>query len=518
MDAMKAEQEALLVPETGAAKGRGTVLVALAIALGLILALYFQTFVSMTQIWYRSETFAHGYLIVPMAAYLIWLKRAELKQLDVSPQWLGLPFIVGLGFGWMLAYLAGVQVVQQLAATAMIPVACFTLLGWQVTRTLFFPLAFLMLAVPMGEELIPMLMNFTADFVVVALKASGIPVFREGTFFTIPSGNWSVVEECSGLRYLIASITVGSVYAYLTYRSLFRRAAFIAVSVIVPVFANGLRAYMIVMIAHFSNMTLAVGVDHLIYGWVFFGLVMLLMFWIGAFWREDHKQAPAAAGTTRVAHTRFSRAVMIGVLAAIAVWPAWALYLDASKPDAQTARITSPAPANGWSLTRDLSDWRPRYVGADAELYGTYAKNGETVAVYIAYYSRQRQDAELINSQNVLVEQKHPTWAQISDSGAQATIGEREVRVHEGLLRSSLQRLLVWEWFVIGDHHFSQPYLGKLLLARNRLINRPDSGAAIVLSTPQGDSAEHSSRVLQDFVGEMLPSIEQSIASVGGDR
>ena len=61
---------------------------------------------------------------------------------------------------------------------------------------------------------------------------------------------------------------------------------FVALSVIVPIIANGMRAYMIVMIAHLSDMKLALGVDHLIYGWVFFGIVMLLLFWIGSFWRE----------------------------------------------------------------------------------------------------------------------------------------------------------------------------------------------------------------------------------------
>ena len=138
-------------------------------------------------------------------------------------------------------------------------------------------------------------MEHTADFTVAALRLTGIPVYREGQFFTIPTGSWSVVEACSGLRYLIASVTVGVLYAYLTYRSPARRAAFVAASIVVPIVANWVRAYMIVMIGHLSGMKYAVGVDHLIYGWVFFGIVMLLLFWIGSFWREDVAPAAAAA-------------------------------------------------------------------------------------------------------------------------------------------------------------------------------------------------------------------------------
>ena len=147
---------------------------------------------------------------------------------------------------------------------------------------------------PFGEALIPPLIDFTADFTVTALQLTGIPVYREGSFFTIPSGNWSVVEACSGLRYLIASFTLGALYAYLTYRSLKRRLIFIALSVIVPIIANGVRAYLIVMTGHLSDMSLAVGIDHLIYGWVFFGLVMLLLFWAGSFWREDGRISQSA--------------------------------------------------------------------------------------------------------------------------------------------------------------------------------------------------------------------------------
>jgi hypothetical protein len=62
--------------------------------------------------------------------------------------------------------------------------------------------------------------------------------------------------------------------------------------VVVPIVANWLRAYMIVMIGHTSGMELATGVDHLIYGWLFFGLVMFIMFWIGSYWREDEAPAP----------------------------------------------------------------------------------------------------------------------------------------------------------------------------------------------------------------------------------
>ena len=258
----------------------------------LLTGIFWPTFLSMEEVWARSETFAHGYLIVPISVWLIWRKRGELAQIRPRPDLRGLLLLAAAGVSWLLADAGSVNVVAQYAFIAMLIAAVWILLGEAFVRAAFFPLMFLFFAVPMGEFLIQPLMDVTADFTVAMLQATGIPVYREGTFFSIPSGDWSVVEGCSGLRYLIASVTLGTLYAYLTYRSWKRRLLFSIAAMIVPVFANSGRAYMIVMIAHLSDMKLALGVDHYIYGWVFFGIVMLLLFWIGSFWREDDQPEP----------------------------------------------------------------------------------------------------------------------------------------------------------------------------------------------------------------------------------
>ena len=375
-----------------------TILVLATIA--VMLVMYQQTALSTIAIWQRSETFAHGFLIFPISLYLIWTKRKTLAEITPRPDFRGLPVLAGLGLGWLFSDAGSVLVIAQYCLVAMIPVAVWTLLGSQVARAIAFPLGFLFFAVPAGEFLIPHMMNFTADFVVAALRLTGIPVYREGTFFTIPSGQWSVVEGCSGLRYLIASFTLGSLYAYLTYRSTRRRLIFAALSLIVPVIANGMRAYMIVMIAHLSDMKLALGVDHLIYGWVFFGIVMLLLFWIGAIWREDQEDHPPGEVklSTGVASTPIpSRAFFVASIALIAVaalWPAYATYLDNRPVKTSGLLIELPDSMNGWvKQNTPLSDWQPHYIGPDAHTMQTYQKDGMAVSVYVGYYRTQRQGA-----------------------------------------------------------------------------------------------------------------------------
>ncbi|KAB8061124.1 exosortase A, partial [Janthinobacterium sp. FT14W] len=258
----------------------------LLLALAAVVLLYHATFWSMLELWSRSQTFAHGFLIVPISCWLAWRQRARLAALAPQPAWQGLLLLATLGLGWLLADAANVPVVKQYAATAMLPACVLAILGWPAVRLLAFPLAYLFLAVPFGEVFLEPLIDFTAAFTVTALQWTGVPVFRDGSNFSLPTGNWSVVEACSGLRYLIAALALGALYAHVNVHSTGRRLAVMAAALVVPIVANGVRAYLIVMLGHLSNMRLAVGVDHLIYGWLFFGVVALLLFWLAARWRE----------------------------------------------------------------------------------------------------------------------------------------------------------------------------------------------------------------------------------------
>lgn len=486
-----------------------------------ILAGYYETTWSMVSIWERSDTFAHGFLIFPFSAYLIWGQRKHLSTLFPQPNPLALLVLGGLGFGWLLATLASVQVFEQFLLIMMIPAAVWAILGNRMAWSLAFPLAYLLLAVPFGEAFIPPLIDFTADFTVIALQLTGIPVYREGTFFTIPSGNWSVVEACSGLRYLIASFTLGTLYAYLTYRSLKRRLTFIALSVIVPIVANGIRAYLIVMTGHLSDMRLAVGFDHLIYGWVFFGFVMLLLFWIGSFWREDDGRDDSTAAGVQP-HFGFSsdsktslRSVVftVGAVLAIAlIWPAYAAYLENMFSRSTEPEIQFPGVAEKWEISPGtVYDWRPQYVGAAAQIQQQYRNSERSVDLYISYYRNQQQGAELINSGNLLVSETAPHWRNVREDTRNISVGSRQETINQNQLHSPSTRLLIWRWYWLGEANTVNPYLAKMILAKNKLLGRGDDGAEIIIATRYEETADEAVPVLQAFVGDMMPAITEGL-------
>jgi exosortase A len=484
------------------------------------LAFYFGTARSIVAIWNSSETFAHGYVVPPLALWLVWRRRALLASTPLKPWWPALCLVAGAGMVWLLATLAEVQVVRQYALVAMLPLTVLAVCGRRFAGALAFPLLFLLFAVPFGEVFVAPLIEFTADFTIAALRLTGIPVLRNGPIFEIPTGSWAVVEACSGVRYLIASITLGSLYAYLSYRSWRRRALFIALSVVVPIVANGLRAYMIVMIGHLSSMRLAAGVDHIIYGWLFFGLVMFVMFWIGSHWQQDEPAAPAT-GAARIAPETASTGAIarmtLALFALAALWPALALLNDRVTVNPNPPRLAAPALA--WQPAPGFSDWTPDYQAPDARLDATWrapaTAPSAAVRLTVLYYRNQHNGKALISSVNRLAGE-HSAFHETASTVRVETIGGKPFTLREATLAGPGGQLLVWHWMRVDGRTTTNGYLGKLWQARARLLLHGDDGAAVIVSTPLGENPDAARNALRAFLDASLAPIDAALVAAEG--
>jgi exosortase A len=490
-------------------KLRRASLLAIALALLAPFALYVGTARSIVSVWNSSETFAHGYVILPISLWLIWRRRDNFAALPPTPYWPAAALLALAGAAWLLARMGEVQVVQQYAFVAMLPLIALGVLGRRLAGSLAFPLLFLLFAVPFGEIFIDPLIQFTADFTVRAVQLTGIPVLRNGTRFEIPSGSWSVVEACSGVRYLISSITIGCLYAYLTYRSTTRRAVFIAFSIIVPIIANGLRAYMIVMIGHLSSMKLATGVDHLIYGWLFFGLVMFVMFWIASYWREDQADTPVQRAID--AGPRSGAAIALALVAMSALWPALALLADRAAYNPQPVVLDQVA--IGWTPAPAFSSWIPSYMAPDAAFNGVYrSAAGAPVALTVLYYRNQSNNKALISSMNRLTGEKdayHEAGASLRSEAS----GTRRLALREARVQGPSGNLLVWHWLWIDGRDTANNYVGKLRQAQAKMMMRGDDGAAVMLSAPYGDKPDEARAALRAFLAAHGAAIDAALAA-----
>jgi len=501
-------------PTLGAVLRSPSVWLVLAAAAAIIVA-YWTTAASIVAIWIRSETFAHGFVIVPICAWLAWRKRSALATIALRPWWPGTLFVLLAGSLWFAGAKANAEVVQQFALAFMLQAACVTIIGLAAARHLAFALAFLLFAVPAGEFLVPTLMNWTADFTVAALRATGVPVYREANHFVIPSGAWSVVEACSGIRYIIASLMVGTIYAAIAYRGAGRRALFIAASIVVPIVANWLRAYIIVLLGHLTSNRIATGIDHVIYGWVFFGLVMLLLFWVGSFWQEARvaneralEWPSARAGIVLVAP--LSIAAVLAVAAAVVWRPVDAIVGQSPAPGRPIlTRIEgggrwSPAPADGVG-------WAPYYEGYSADMRETFSDGDSKVGVYVAYYRSQGKGHQLITSGNALTEAKDWRWKQVDPGTDEVTWDRRAVTSDRADLVGERVRLRVLSLYWIAGSVTSSAYVAKALQAWSKISGRGDDAALVVIYTPVASSSEAATRTLKQFAASVSPSIEATL-------
>jgi exosortase A len=491
--------------------------IALVVSLLAVAALYAGTAQSIVSIWSRSDTYAHGFMIVPISLWLVWRKRDVLSGLPVAPWWPGTVVLAGLGAVWLLGQLATVQVVQQFAFVAMIPATVLVILGPGLARTVTFPLAFLLLGVPFGESFIVPLANFTADFTVAGVRLAGIPVLRNGNSFDIPTGSWSVVEACSGLRYLIASVTLGCLYAYLNFRTGWKRIAFILFSIAVPILANGIRAWLIVLIGHYSGNKLAVGVDHLVYGWVFFGMVMFVMFWTGSFWREDTAPAlPAPGALERATRTRVPAGVFLSAVVAVAIVAAWPLYahMVARRPGQDGAlHLSHYAPA--WQRAAAFSDWAPAYQQPAAQHRGYYMREGKPIGLLVMAYGIDAQKTQLISSSNQLLALEAARWTLMETRVQREAVAGQEIAVREAVIRDGHQTLLVWYTYWIDGRFTASDYVGKLLQARQKLLMRGTGNAAVFLFAPIADNRDEGRMAMRRFLADNLDTLQTRLAGEG---
>ncbi len=272
-----------------------------ALASGLLAlgVMFHREIAAAVRVWTQSTAYNHCFLVAPIAAYLMWDRRTTLAGAVPRP-WpavglAAIPFIAA----WVLAERLGIMEGRQLAAMSLAELLFLAVLGWRCWWLLAGPLLYLYFLVPFGAFVTPALQSFTAGFVRHGLDLLGIANYTDGYTIQIAEGTFYVAEACAGLRFLIASAAFGCLYALLLYHSPLRRAILVAASLMVPILANGCRALGIVVLGHFLGNAEAAETDHMLYGWLFFSLVILLLAAAGLPFREDRTgqdQKAAAPG------------------------------------------------------------------------------------------------------------------------------------------------------------------------------------------------------------------------------
>ena len=246
------------------------------------LFLYRDVIAKLVHDWSIDENYSHGFLVVPVALYLAWERRRNFAKAVAKPSLLGL-VAIAVGLIMFLAGVLGAEVfTTELSMLVTVAGSLLFLFGWSHLRVMLFPIAFLMLMIPLPaiifNQITFPLQLLASRFGESTLVMAGIPVLREGNIIHLPNTSLAVTEACSGIRSLISLLTLGIVYGYFMDSRTWVRWVIAISTVPVAIITNGLRVAGTGIGAHYFGAAAAEGFFHEFSGWLVFVSALIILF------------------------------------------------------------------------------------------------------------------------------------------------------------------------------------------------------------------------------------------------
>jgi len=453
-------------------------------------------------VWMQSTAYNHCFLVLPLAGALLWTRRETIIKLQPRASPWALALVPILAVAWTLAALLEILEAEQLLTVALFEVLLLAVLGRRVFCALLAPLLFLFFLVPFGEFLVPALQRFTADFAVDGLRVFGIPVFANGFTIQIPEGTFEVAEACAGLRFLIASIVFGCFFGTVMYSSPVRRTAFIVLSILVPIIANGVRALGIIVLGHLEGSAMAVETDHILYGWIFFSLVTLLLIIVGMTFADQAVASPATPPPPASPPTKLRIGVVMTLGLAIAsLGPVYLMMIDRASATLPASPLLHPPVTGGWARGgNEPIDWEPTVDAAKQQSIAAYQDDSATVVQLIALFPLPARDSQFTKAAESVINPKG--WRTV---GVGRTVSQEDgisVPVNTSEIVRQQHRRLVWLFYVVDDQMTASTLVAKLLQARAAFLGGVHIGAIIAIST-EADDLPRARVELARFLGSM---------------
>ena len=465
---------------------------------------------AMVGIWLNSPSFGHGFVIVLIAIAIAVVRRERTAAEVPRPCFWGLAFaLVGSLIG-ALATLASVQLVQQLAFLLLFQALVLTVLGIRATRTLAFPLGFLVFAIPMGTALVPFLQRIAAELTIWFLGLFDITAVLEGYLIRTPVRDYRIAEACAGLRFSLVGLAMSVLIAAMLLRTWPRRVAFLAVAMLVPPVANALRAAIAIALGEGGVIDAGSLFSHFSYGLGFTGLVMICLLLLALALRRGEVvghplsiPAPTVQAVSPV--TALSYPLAAFGIVAIAILPALA-FLGGSAPPGQRSLMAAPVLASPWrGVDTQDEDWRPAVLGADKAIRASYTDGAVTIDFFAAHFLEQKQGSEVVSEVNR--SRSLSGWEIAASSPAGQGLSDRVPGLRgERLISENGQKRWAWLWYRVAETATADPFRAKLLQLKTRMLGMDPAAAVIVVSVQGVPDQADAEMAAERFLAALPPT------------
>jgi len=229
---------------------------------------------------FDDGTYSHAFLI-PFISLYLYYELTQSGKLQFREKLSVIPTILLILSCYLLFVTSNAQISVgywiALLAVFITSVIMLYKFNWYVV----FPAAFLVFIFPFWGSLTYYLQAISVSSVSFMMSFTNIPTYVEAQFVSIPAGTFEIADGCSGLRYLIVSLAISSLFIFLNIKSKKRAFIFFAVAVFGGLFTNWLRIMLLIIIGDYTDMTHSLMNDHNSFGWYIYAPFMLLLFYFG---------------------------------------------------------------------------------------------------------------------------------------------------------------------------------------------------------------------------------------------
>ncbi len=453
------------------------------------------TFWDMARTWLSSSSYHHGLFVAPAAIWMI-VSHSARPQEPGGHRAAVAAVAVGV-MVWLAGRAGGAAIIEQIGLVAMLIGGVGAVFGDRALVLWAWPLAFLYFMVPFGESIVPMLQAITAAAAVALLNIAGADIVIDGLLIHTRVGAFAIAEACAGLRLLTAALMVSAVFAYVAFESWTRRIAFLLFAAVFALIANGVRAFLLILIPVATGRPASLGPDHFIVGWLFYLVVLVILALIGRRFADRRIAAHTEASAPPLR--------LVAVFAALAVIAAGVLYarLVVDRPiDRQAPASIALLQAEGWRVLPAPENWRAVAPGADQTSAATYDRDGVRVYASIAYFTHDRSGAEIGGGENRSYDGQD--WRRIGGHDAALYLfGSSETRRFNRLAGPDRRRLLTVTFYWLGDTVYDSAQAVKQAQMRNRLLGRNPSGGVIVFSASYRRDPNDAIAILRQYTADV---------------
>ena len=475
--------------------------------------------------WRAFDTFSHGLLVPFISVYLAWQRKNILRAMPLRSSSWGLILILPALVMALIGRAIGDAFIERVAMVLCFGGMVWLLCGWQIVKTLAFPLAYLLLMIPFPyvvvKEIAFQLRILNAAAAAPVLRLLGVPVYRESYYLHLPDVTLEVADLCSGISSVFALFALGGAYVFFT--PMRPALKFVAVLSTFP-FAVLINLFRIILTAalsyHVSLAVLGVLIHELTGTITFFIALALFILLCEFFQRRFLRPANVRASAVK------DRLNDLRSLPALSVEkPSWL-------PAALALAVLLPAVYLAWNvsvqremrLSSDLASVAPQLAGfeenaikkegfykdpgAEFEVSRFYSSaTGESMEMYVGFRGKQQGDKRLHSPKLQFPYGWNFLWI---EPALVATV-EAPVNAHWMMTQNNQVKVLVLYWFQVGDQTSAGEVEKRLKLIGQTLFHSRSDGAVVRLATRVGDSEkiDQAKTRLAQLAAELSPQLRR---------